>query len=79
MMAAVLAEGTTTIENAAEEPEIVDLANFLNTLGADVRGAGTRVIQIHGVPVLGGGTYTITPTASRRAPSCWRPWWPAAR
>lgn len=61
MMAAVLAEGTTTIENAAEEPEIVDLANFLNTLGADVRGAGTRVIQIHGVPVLGGGTYTIIP------------------
>ena len=61
MMAAVLAEGTTTIENAAEEPEIVDLANFLNTLGADVRGAGTRVIQIHGVDGLHGGTYTVIP------------------
>ncbi|MFS8640496.1 MAG: UDP-N-acetylglucosamine 1-carboxyvinyltransferase [Symbiobacteriaceae bacterium] len=61
MMAAVLAEGTTTIENAAEEPEIVDLANFLNTLGADVRGAGTRVIQIHGVRELRGGTYTVIP------------------
>ena len=61
MMAAVLAEGTTTIENAAEEPEVVDLANFLNTLGADVRGAGTKVIQIHGVPALGGGTYAVIP------------------
>lgn len=61
MMAAVLARGLTTIENAAEEPEIVDLANFLNTLGADVRGAGTRVITIRGVAGLHGGTYTVIP------------------
>ena len=49
MMAAVLAEGTTIIENAAEEPEIVDLANFLNEMGADVKGAGTNTIRIKGV------------------------------
>ncbi len=52
MMAAVLAEGTTTIENAACEPEIVDLANFLNKLGAHIENAGTRTITIHGVDAL---------------------------
>lgn len=61
MMAAVLAEGTTIIENAAEEPEIVDLANFLNSLGANVRGAGTNVIKIEGVQRLGGSDYTVIP------------------
>ena len=52
MMAATLAEGTTIIENAAEEPEIVDLANYLNAMGAVVRGAGTGVIRIEGVDQL---------------------------
>lgn len=61
MMAAATAEGTTILENAAEEPEIVDLANFLNSMGANVRGAGTNVIKIDGVDKLHGTTYTIIP------------------
>lgn len=61
MLAAVKAEGTTYIENAAKEPHIVDLANFLNTMGADVKGAGTDVIKINGVKHLKGATYTIIP------------------
>lgn len=61
MMAAVLAEGTTVIENAAKEPHIVDLANFLNSMGADVRGAGTDTIRIFGVDKLHGGSYAIIP------------------
>ncbi|MBT9259125.1 MAG: UDP-N-acetylglucosamine 1-carboxyvinyltransferase [Clostridiales bacterium] len=62
MMAAVLAKGTTTIENAAEEPEVVDLANFLNSMGARVQGAGTRVIRIEGVGELqGASSYTPIP------------------
>ena len=61
MMAAVLADGTTVIENAAKEPHIVDLANFLNSMGADVKGAGTDTIKIHGVERLNGGSYTIIP------------------
>ena len=61
MMAAVLADGTTVIENAAKEPHIVDLANFLNSMGADVKGAGTDTIKIRGVEHLSGGTYTIIP------------------
>ena len=61
MMAAVLAEGSTVIENAAKEPHIVDLANFLNSMGADVKGAGTDTIKIRGVEHLGGGTYAIIP------------------
>ena len=61
MMAAVLAEGTTTIENAAKEPHIVDLANFLNSMGADIKGAGTDSIRIRGVKRLSGGTYCIIP------------------
>ncbi len=61
MMAAVLAEGTTTIENAAKEPHIVDLANFLNSMGADIKGAGTDSIRIRGVEKLTGGTYGIIP------------------
>ena len=61
MMAAVLAQGTTTIENAAKEPHIVDLANFLNSMGAKIRGAGTDVIRVRGVQDLHGTTYTVIP------------------
>ncbi|MDR0671400.1 MAG: UDP-N-acetylglucosamine 1-carboxyvinyltransferase [Oscillospiraceae bacterium] len=61
MLAAALAEGQTVIENAAKEPHIVDLANFLNAMGANVKGAGTDVIKIRGVPRLAGGSYTIIP------------------
>ncbi|MCL2838884.1 MAG: UDP-N-acetylglucosamine 1-carboxyvinyltransferase [Oscillospiraceae bacterium] len=61
MIAATLAEGQTIIENAAIEPEIVDLANFLNQMGADVRGAGCDTIRINGVKSLFGAEYTIIP------------------
>ena len=61
MMAATLAEGKTTIENAAREPHIVDLANFLNSMGADIRGAGTSVIRVYGTQKLEGGVYSIIP------------------
>ena len=61
MLAAVLADGTTIIENAAKEPHIVDLANFLNSMGARIMGAGTDVIKIKGVERLNGGTYSIIP------------------
>lgn len=62
MLASVLAEGTTTIDNAAKEPHIVDIANFLNTMGADIRGAGTDVIKINGVEKLTGGkSYSVVP------------------
>ena len=61
MMAAALADGVTTIENAAKEPHIVDLANFLNSMGADIKGAGTDSIKIRGVERLTGGTYCIIP------------------
>ncbi len=61
MMAATLAEGTTTIENAAKEPEIVDLANYLNAMGAVIRGAGTGVIRIEGVEKLRGCVHTVIP------------------
>lgn len=61
IMASVLAEGTTVIENAAEEPEIVDLANFLNEMGASVRGAGTNTIKIKGVKELHGAEHTVIP------------------
>ncbi|ABO51650.1 UDP-N-acetylglucosamine 1-carboxyvinyltransferase [Desulforamulus reducens MI-1] len=61
MMAAVLARGQTTIENAAEEPEIVDLANFLNAMGAKIKGAGTKVIRINGVKELTGTTHAVIP------------------
>lgn len=61
MMAAALAEGTTVIENAAKEPHIVDLANFLNSMGADIKGAGTDTIRIFGVDKLHGGSYAIIP------------------
>ncbi|MBE6925807.1 MAG: UDP-N-acetylglucosamine 1-carboxyvinyltransferase [Ruminococcaceae bacterium] len=61
IMAATLLPGQTIIENAAKEPHIVDLANFLNTMGADISGAGTDTIKIRGVQKLTGGTYAIIP------------------
>lgn len=61
IMAASMAEGQTIIENPAQEPEIVDLANYLNVMGARIRGAGTNVIKIDGVKKLTGGNYTIIP------------------
>lgn len=61
MISAVLAKGMTVIENAAKEPHVVDLANFLNSMGANIKGAGTDVIKIKGVNKLHGGTYSIIP------------------
>ena len=61
ILAATLAQGRTIIENAAREPHIVDLANFLNSMGADIRGAGTDTIKINGVESLHGGFYSIIP------------------
>ena len=61
MMAAVLIPGQTVIENAAKEPHIVDLANFLNTMGAHISGAGTDTVKIRGVSALKGGSYAIIP------------------
>lgn len=61
MMAAAMAEGKTIIENSAKEPHVVDLANFLNSMGANIKGAGTDVIRIKGVPKLHGSDYTIIP------------------
>ena len=61
MLAAVMAEGQTTIENAAKEPHVVDVANFLNCMGASIKGAGTDVIRIRGVAGLHGTEYTIIP------------------
>ncbi len=61
ILAATMASGRTIIENAAREPHIVDLANFLNSMGADVRGAGTDTVKVNGVDRLHGGTYSIIP------------------
>ncbi|HSX19749.1 MAG TPA: UDP-N-acetylglucosamine 1-carboxyvinyltransferase, partial [Gammaproteobacteria bacterium] len=61
MMAATLAKGTTVLRNAAKEPEVQDLANFLNLLGAKISGAGTDIIEIEGVERLHGGTYSVVP------------------
>jgi UDP-N-acetylglucosamine 1-carboxyvinyltransferase len=61
LMAATLAEGTTVLKNAAREPEVVDLANFLIGMGAKIHGAGTHTIEIEGVPHLTGGSYTVLP------------------
>ena len=61
MMAASLAEGTTVIENAAREPEVIDLADFINAMGGQVENAGTDMITIHGVDRLGGCDYTVLP------------------
>ena len=67
MLAAVLAEGTTIIDNAAKEPHIVDVANFLNTMGADIRGAGTDVIKINGVKKLTWKCYIFCSSRSNRS------------
>lgn len=61
IMAASMAEGKTVIENAAEEPEIVDLVTYLNSMGANIRGAGTNIIRIQGVPELKGAVHTVIP------------------
>ncbi len=61
LMAAVLADGETVLENAAREPEVTDLANFLIELGAKIEGAGSSTITVHGVDKLGGGSYTVLP------------------
>ncbi len=61
MLAASMAEGRTILENSAKEPHIVDVANFLNSMGADIKGAGTDVIRIRGVQKLHGTEYTIIP------------------
>ena len=77
MLAAVLADGNTVIENAAKEPHIVDLANFLNSMGADIRGAGTDVIKVRGVPQLRAVLTPSSQTRSKPAP-IWPPWRPPA-
>ena len=61
MLAACMAEGRTIIENSAKEPHVVDVANFLNSMGANIKGAGTDVIRVKGVPKLHGSTYSIIP------------------
>ncbi len=61
LMAAVLADGETVLENAAREPEVADLANFLVTLGANIEGVGSSTIRVHGVEQLGGGSYAVLP------------------
>jgi UDP-N-acetylglucosamine 1-carboxyvinyltransferase len=61
LMAACLAEGTSVIENAAQEPEVVDLIDFLNTLGAKISGAGTNTLTVHGVQSLSGGSFSVQP------------------
>ncbi|MDU4938044.1 MAG: UDP-N-acetylglucosamine 1-carboxyvinyltransferase [Clostridium sp.] len=61
MIAATLAEGVTTLENVAKEPHVVDVANFLNTMGADIKGAGTDIIRIRGVKELRGCSYSVIP------------------
>ena len=66
MLAATLLPGQTIIENAAKEPHIVDLANFLNTMGARITGAGTDTVKIRGVNALRGGTYAIIPDPRKR-------------
>ena len=65
MLSAVMAEGQTVLENCAKEPHVVDLANFLNMCGADVRGAGTDVIKVRGVTQMHGCTYSIIPDPDR--------------
>lgn len=60
-MAAATAEGRTIIENAAEEPEIVDLVTFLNSMGANIKGAGTNIIRVEGVKELQGVSHTVIP------------------
>lgn len=70
MLAAVMAEGQTVIENSAKEPHVVDLANFLNSMGANIKGAGTDVIRIKGVSRLHGTEYGIIPDQIEAEPLC---------
>ena len=65
-----MAEGKTIIENAAKEPHIVDVANMLNSMGADIRGAGTDKIRINGVEKLHGTVYSTIPTRLKQAHLC---------
>ena len=69
MMAAAMADGMTIIENAAKEPHVVDLANFLNSMGANIKGAGTDVIRIRGVERLHKTEYTIIPVSYTHLPA----------
>ena len=69
MLAATLTPGTTLIENAALEPEIADVANFLNKMGADIKGAGTSIIQIEGVKSLQGTEYSVIPDRIEAGPT----------
>ena len=77
LMAAALAEGTTIIENAAEEPEIVDLANFINSMGGKIIGAGTNVIKIEGVKSLGSTIHTVILIELKQEVIFWRERLPA--
>ena len=70
MLAAVLADGQTILENVAKEPHIVDVANFLNSMGANIRGAGTDTIRIRGVERLHGTTYAVIPDQIEAGPLC---------
>ena len=77
LMAAVLAKGTTVIENAAREPEIADLADYLNTMGARVSGAGTSRLEVEGVEESGRAPHRSSPTGWWPPPSSPPPGWPA--
>jgi UDP-N-acetylglucosamine 1-carboxyvinyltransferase len=79
LMACVLAEGETVLENAAREPEIGDLADCLNAMGAQVEGAGTSTIRVTGVSKLHGATHSVIPDRIEGAPTRWPRPWPAAR
>lgn len=70
MMAAAMADGITIMENVAKEPHVVDVANFLNSMGANIRGAGTDVIKIRGVKSLHKAEYSIIRIRSRQAHLC---------
>ena len=70
MLAAVHAKGQTTIENAAKEPEVVDVANFLNSLGANIKGAGTSTLKISGVEELHGAEYQVILIELKRERIC---------
>ena len=70
MMAASMAAGRTIIENAAREPHVVDVANFLNSMGANIKGAGTDVIRIRGVETLHRTEYSIIPDQIEAGPLC---------
>ena len=75
MLSAVMAKGQTILENCAKEPHVVDLANFLNMCGADIRGAGTDVIKVRGVEKMHGCTYSIIPDQIEAAPWAQRTAW----